>query len=82
MIFAEKPVAALLLNADVVVGDAARQWLSADSDKSRIFTLREKKHKWICSYVRRGENGRLPPLEIWSWNQIFLENLKTAVNFD
>ena len=38
-IFADKPAAALLLNADIVAGNAARQWLAADSGKPRILIL-------------------------------------------
>jgi len=34
--FVEKPVAAVLLNADIVAGNAARQWLAGDSGKPRI----------------------------------------------
>jgi len=62
VIFVEKAVAALLLNADIVVGNAAREWLAGDSGKPRIFMLCEKKHKWICSHRRPqgGKNGRLP----------------------
>jgi len=37
VIFAQKPVAALLLNAGIVAGNAARQWLAANSGKPLIF---------------------------------------------
>jgi len=36
------------LNADVLAGNAARQW-HADSGKPRIFVLCEKKHDWVYS---------------------------------
>jgi len=52
VVFAEKPVAALLLNADIVAGNAARQWLAGDSGKPRIFMLFEKKHNWIRGHGR------------------------------
>ena len=73
---------ALLLNADIVAGNAARQWLAGDSGKPRIFMLFEKKYKWICNHGRpqRGKTG-VCPLEIWSKNSKHLENLKTAVQF-
>jgi len=37
-----------LLNADVLAGNAAKQW-HADSGKPRIFILCEKKHEWVYS---------------------------------
>jgi len=45
VISVEKPVAALLLSADIVAGNAARQGLAGDSGKPPIFMLCEKKHK-------------------------------------
>ena len=62
--FVEKPVAALLLNADTVAGNAARQWLAGNSGKpARIFMLCEKKHKWICNHGRpqTGKTDVSPP---------------------
>jgi len=37
-----------LLNADILAGNAARQW-HADSGKLPIFILCEKKHEWVYS---------------------------------
>jgi len=37
-----------LLNADVLAGNAARQW-HASSGKPRTFILCEKKHEWVYS---------------------------------
>jgi len=37
-----------LLNADVLAGNAARQW-HADSGKPRTFILCENKHEWVYS---------------------------------
>ena len=80
VIFAEKSVAALLWNADIVASNAVRQWLADGGGKPRAFMLCEKQHKWICSYGRpHGAETGFCPLEIWSKNQKFLENLKTAV---
>jgi len=62
VIFVEKPVAALLLNANIVAGNAARQWLAGDSSKPRICAR--------CEKQGTRENGCLP-LEIWSKNQKF-----------
>jgi len=51
-------VAALLLNVDIVAGNAARQWLAGHGCKPRIFMLFEKKHKWICKN-ERPQSGKM-----------------------
>jgi len=62
VIFVEKPVAALLLNVDIVAGNAARQWPAGDCGKPHTFMLCEKKYKWICSrgHPQRGKSGDCP----------------------
>ena len=72
VIFVEKPVAALLLNADIVAGNAARQWLAGDSSKPRIFAR--------CEKQGTRENGCLPPRNLVQEPKN-LENLKKAVQF-
>jgi len=39
-----------LLKADVLAGNAVRQW-HADSGRPRTFILCEKKHEWVYSNV-------------------------------
>ena len=73
-------MAVLLLNTDIVAGNAARQWLAGDSGKPHIFMLCGKKHKWICNHGRlqRGKTG-ICHTEIWSETKN--KNVKRAVQF-
>jgi len=56
VIFAEKPVTALLFNADIVAVNAARQWLAADSGRKSqtiFLTPIASKKAQICEVWRQ-----------------------------
>jgi len=59
-----------------------REACGSTAIERRLFMLCEKKHKWICNHGRqqRGKTGVCPPRNL-VWNQIRLENMKTAVQF-